>query len=129
MPISRAGLPIAARTGTKLFRCVLQSPRRSLPAHVLAPDSHEALRSSQLDDDRQARLVRGGISAEDRSYSANFACAGQTAASPRWPIVSGWIIGAGSKVILSSGFSILTGTIESSKCVLSACAFAIFFLS
>src|SRR6202142_3041368 len=97
MPLSRAGLPVAARAGIELFRCVLQSSRRSDAADVFASGSHEALRSSELDDDRQARVVCRGVSADDLAYSTDFARAGQAPASAGWAVVSGGAAGAGGE--------------------------------
>ncbi len=111
VPVSRAGVPVAARAGAELFRCLLQSARRADAAVVFASGAHEALRSSPLDDDRQAGLVCGRISADDFAYSADFACAGQAPASSGWKVVSGGVAGAGGEVTRSQS-SVLSFQLE-----------------
>ncbi len=63
MPLSRAGVSFAARTGAQLFRYLLQFARRADVADFFAARAYEAIRSSALDDFGRAGLVCGGVSA------------------------------------------------------------------
>src|SRR5208283_5279436 len=99
MPVSRAGAPDAARTGHQLLQPLFQSARRAHAAHVFAPREPEAFRSSRLDEFGEARMVCGGVSADDFPLSADFAGAGE-APSPRgWAIIPGRVSGAGRQEV------------------------------
>src|SRR5439155_27245530 len=57
LPLSRAGIPNASRTGLELFQQLLQLAARAHAATVFGSGEPEAFRPSAVDDDRQAGVV------------------------------------------------------------------------
>src|SRR5208337_4395428 len=102
MPLSRAGAPLAARTGLELLQYLFQSARGAHIAHLLAARPDEALRSPALDDFGEAGMVRGGISADDFTLQADHHCAGEAVASGGWPAVPGRMFGARGEKALTT---------------------------
>src|SRR5271163_3808235 len=109
MPLSRASLSVAPRTGSQLFRYLLQFARRSHSADFFPAGAYAALRSPALDDFGAAGLVRGGISADHFSLSVDYARPGQETASAGWALVPGWVPGAGGEETLTTGDTRCTG--------------------
>src|ERR1035437_535873 len=101
MPVSRAGVPVAARAGSELLQPLFQSARGADIADLLAARRDEALRSSELDEFGEAGMVCGGVSADDFALSADLSRAGQAAASGGWAGVPGGVFGAGGEKSLA----------------------------
>src|ERR1019366_6746538 len=95
MPVSRAGVPLAARAGFELLQPLFQSARGADVADLFAARPDEALRSSELDEFGEAGMVCGGVSA-DHSH------AGEAAASGGWAVVPGGVFGAGGEKSLTT---------------------------
>src|SRR5271157_1610830 len=101
MPLSRAGVPVAARAGFELLQPLFQSARGAHVADLLAARPDEALRFSELDEFGEAGVVCGGVSADDFALSADFSGAGEAAASGGWAVVPRGVFGAGGEKALT----------------------------
>src|ERR1700722_9302743 len=83
MPLARACLSHAPRTGAQLFQYLFKSPSRTHAAALFSPGPPEALRSAELDDPRQACMVSRISLVRYQALPADHASHGEETASRR----------------------------------------------
>ena len=70
LPLSRAGLSLAARTGHELFQSLFQPAAGADPAYIFPSGKPGPLRSSALDDHGETHLVHRGLPASKSTITS-----------------------------------------------------------